>query len=150
MVCLSHLFPFRFTGWSWLHSSGSPSTSAATWSGKADTSCEKGRNPPAGHPYQVEPALGAGRCLKSPTKSPGKAFRGGRWWDVCHALPHPALRDFVHFQAGWSRRCSAEEQSHTFTKTRQGLRHAPGLGDADRLAGGRTGCSSTSRTQTVP
>lgn len=44
-----------------------------------------------GHRYQAEPALGTGRCLRSPTKSPGKVLRGVRWWDVCHTFPFPAL-----------------------------------------------------------
>lgn len=89
-----------------------------------------------GIPTRWGPALGAGRCLKVPAKSPGKALCGVRRWDVWRVFPFPALLAVVHFQAGQSGRCSEEEQFHTFTENRQGLRHAPGLGGADRFARG--------------
>uniref|UniRef100_A0A8D0ELS0 Tetraspanin 32 n=1 Tax=Strix occidentalis caurina TaxID=311401 RepID=A0A8D0ELS0_STROC len=83
-------------------------------------------------------------------KIPREGVEWGRRWDACLVFPLPALRAVVRFQAGQSGRCSAEERSHTFTKNGQGLRHAPGLGRADRLAGGHVGCSSAGRPQTEP
>lgn len=68
IVCPSCLFPFRFMGWFWLLSTGSPSTSATTWIGKANTPCKEGRSLSPRLPYQADPALSVGRCLESCTK----------------------------------------------------------------------------------
>lgn len=77
-VCSFHLFPFRFTGWFWLHSSGSTSTSATTWTGKANTSCGQGRNSSPGLPYKVERAW----CRKTPEDLPKITWEGTVWGQV--------------------------------------------------------------------
>lgn len=150
-VCSFHLFPFRFTGWFWLHSSGSTSTSATTWTGKANTSCGQGRNSSPGLPYKVERAW----CRKTPEDLPKITWEGTVWGQVegwvspllmLHIFPscitHPCAL------LSWSARVMLSGRA-ALPKMDED-QGAPGLGDADHLTRCSAGYSSTSRTHTAP